>query len=191
MCDMTLSYVCHDSFICVTSLIHMCNTTETWLCPVCCLKRVCAYSTWYQGLLSVNRARLSVYRLLLSVNVALLSVYRVLLSVCRVLLSVHRARLSVYRLLLSVDVALLSMYRILLSVPRARLSVYRVLVGVHRHKGVCVLFACVILVVHMCDMTRSFVWHDNSYTYVTRLMHMCDMTHLWVWHDSSICVTHA
>jgi len=30
MCDMTHSYVWHDSFICVTWLIHMCDKTHSW-----------------------------------------------------------------------------------------------------------------------------------------------------------------
>jgi len=32
------------------------------------------------------------------------------------------------------------------------------------------------------------VWHD-SFICVTWLIHMCDMTHSYVWHDSFICVT--
>jgi len=31
-------------------------------------------------------------------------------------------------------------------------------------------------------------WHD-SFMCVTWLIHMCDMTHSYVWHDSFICVT--
>jgi len=38
--------------------------------------------------------------------------------------------------------------------------------------------------IHICDMTRSHVWHDSS-TCVTWLIYMCDMTHSHVWHDSS------
>ena len=37
MCDMTHSYVWHDSFICVTWLIHMCDMTHlsrTWTCDM-------------------------------------------------------------------------------------------------------------------------------------------------------------
>jgi len=40
----------------------------------------------------------------------------------------------------------------------------------------------------VCDMTRSYVWHD-SFSCVTWLVYMCDMTHSYVWHDSS-CVWH-
>jgi len=41
--------------------------------------------------------------------------------------------------------------------------------------------------IHMCDITHSHVWHD-SFTYVTWLILMCDVTHSQVWHDSFICV---
>ena len=48
-------------------------------------------------------------------------------------------------------------------------------------------FICVTWLIHMCDMTPSHVWHD-SFLCMTWLLHMCDMTHQYVWHDSSICV---
>ena len=62
---------------------------------------------------------------------------------------------------------------------------------------------CVTWVIRMCDMTRSYVWHDFS-IYVTWLIHnsyislvicmthsyVCQgMTHSYVWHDSLVCVT--
>jgi len=50
------------------------------------------------------------------------------------------------------------------------------------------MFICVTWLVHMCDMTRSYVWHD-SIICVTWLVHMCHMTRSYVWHDSFICVT--
>ena len=46
----------------------------------------------------------------------------------------------------------------------------------------------VINLIHMCDMTQSYVWHD-SFICVTWRIHMCDMTHSYVWHDSFICAT--
>ena len=59
----------------------------------------------------------------------------------------------------------------------------------------CVKYSiCVTWLIHMCDMTHSYVWH-NSFICVTWLIHvawpihMCDMTHSYVWHDSFICVT--
>jgi len=68
-------------------------------------------------------------------------------------------------------------------------------------------FKCVPWLIHVCDMSNSYMWHDSpsvcmtwriassvchdSYTSVTCLLHTCDMTrHLYVWHDSSsLCVT--
>jgi len=58
------------------------------------------------------------------------------------------------------------------------------------------IFICVTWLIHMCDMTHSYVWHD-SFTCVPCLIHMCDMTHSYmrhdnhsdVWHDSFTCVT--
>jgi len=49
-------------------------------------------------------------------------------------------------------------------------------------------FICVTWLIHMCDMTHSYVWHD-SFICVTWLIHMCDMNHSFVWHDSFICLT--
>jgi len=49
-------------------------------------------------------------------------------------------------------------------------------------------FICVTWLIHMCDMTHSYVRHD-SFICVTWLIHMCDMTHSYVWHDSFICAT--
>jgi len=49
-------------------------------------------------------------------------------------------------------------------------------------------FICVTWLIHMCDMTHSHVWHD-PFIWVTWLIHMCDMTHSYAWHDPFICVT--
>jgi len=38
------------------------------------------------------------------------------------------------------------------------------------------LFICVTWLIHMCDMTHSYVWHD---------LFTCDMTHAFEWHDST------
>jgi len=56
--------------------------------------------------------------------------------------------------------------------------------------------------IHMCDMTHSYVRHDlfmcvtspcllsvTWLLYICRLIHMCDMTHSYVWHDPFTCVT--
>jgi len=39
---------------------------------------------------------------------------------------------------------------------------------------------CVTWLIHMCDMTHSYVWHD-SFICVTWFIHMCDMIHSYVW----------
>ena len=59
---------------------------------------------------------------------------------------------------------------------------------------VCDMAICVTWLVHMCDMTHSYVWH-GSFICVNVCVwygYMCDMTrsYVWhVWHDSCICVT--
>ena len=62
-------------------------------------------------------------------------------------------------------------------------------------------FNCVIWLIHLCDMTHSYVWHDSFicvtcpihaggwFICVTWRIHMCDMTHSYVWHDAFMCVT--
>jgi len=42
------------------------------------------------------------------------------------------------------------------------------------------LFDRATWLIHMCDMTHSYVWHD-SFICVTRLIHICDVTHSYVW----------
>jgi len=49
-------------------------------------------------------------------------------------------------------------------------------------------FICVTWLIHMCDMTRSYMWHV-SFICATWLVHTCDMSHSYVRHDSFICVT--
>jgi len=58
-------------------------------------------------------------------------------------------------------------------------------------------FICVAWLIHMCDLTYSYVRHDlfvcvigpHSCTCVKWHIHMYDTTHSYVWHDSFICVT--
>jgi len=45
-----------------------------------------------------------------------------------------------------------------------------------------------IWLIHMRDMTHSYVWHD-SFICLTWLVHMCDMTHSYAWRDSFVRVT--
>jgi len=63
-------------------------------------------------------------------------------------------------------------------------------------------FICVTWVVHMCDMTRSYMWHDQQHLHarfanlmacsavcVTWLICVCAMTHSHLWRDSLTFVT--
>jgi len=60
-------------------------------------------------------------------------------------------------------------------------------------------FKCATWRLDMCDMTNSFVWHDEFICVTWRIhlcdmthsmcIHMCDMTHLYVWHNAFKCVT--
>jgi len=70
-------------------------------------------------------------------------------------------------------------------------------------------FICVTWLIHMCDMTHSYVWHDSficdmthwlrdmthwcvrydSSIYVIWLIHMYAMTESYMWRDPFICVT--
>jgi len=50
------------------------------------------------------------------------------------------------------------------------------------------LFTCATWLIHMCDMTHSYVRHD-SFICATWLIHMCDMTLSHVRHDLFICMT--
>ena len=47
----------------------------------------------------------------------------------------------------------------------------------------CGTFLSLVWLIHMCDMTHSYVW-SHSFICVTCLIHICDMTHLHVCHDS-------
>jgi len=48
-------------------------------------------------------------------------------------------------------------------------------------------FTCLTWLIHMCEMTHSYVWHD-SFIHITTLSHMCDTTCSNIWHDSFTCI---
>jgi len=45
-----------------------------------------------------------------------------------------------------------------------------------------------IALIHMCDMTHSYVWH-SAFIFGTWVIRMCDIAHSYVWHDVFICET--
>ena len=50
-------------------------------------------------------------------------------------------------------------------------------------------FICVPWLIHTCDMSYSHMWHDSFICVPWLLIHMCDMTHSHAWHVSFTCVT--
>jgi len=56
----------------------------------------------------------------------------------------------------------------------------------HLHTYVFTLVSWLFILIHMCDMTPSYVWQD-SFICVTWLMHTCAMSHSYACHDSLIC----
>jgi len=62
---------------------------------------------------------------------------------------------------------------------------------VWRDSFICVtwlIHMCVTCLIQMCDVTHSYVWRV-SFICVMWLIHMCDVSHPYVWRDSFICVT--
>ena len=55
--------------------------------------------------------------------------------------------------------------------------------SIHMFNGETQLHPCTHAHIHMCDTLC------DSFMCVTWLIHVCDMTHSYVWHDSFICVT--
>jgi len=63
--------------------------------------------------------------------------------------------------------------------PVARMMHHRNSPTSHRRcGGVLSINICMTWLIHMCDMTHSYVWHD-SFICVTWLIHVCDMTHIY------------
>jgi len=61
--------------------------------------------------------------------------------------------------------------------------------GTRHDSSMCVMTCiCVTWLIHICDVTHSYVRHD-SFECATWRIHMCNMTHPYVRHDSFICAT--
>ena len=171
MCDMTHSYVWHDSFICVTWLIHMCDMTHyVWrdlsMCVIFCHVKhdewfICA--TW-------------------------------LIHMCKMTHSYVWHNSIDYAMYVWHDIYKCAMSRRLIS------QVTHIWHSLIQRNGAFSTWtsggfdskshwhACATWLIHMCDMTHSYVQHD-SFICVSWLIHMCYMTHSYVWHDSFIFVT--
>jgi len=167
------SYVCHDSSIYVTWLIHVCDVEckdseydlshicVTHMNESCCIPRQTGKRrlwAWHSHLSDVTLVKHIRIRVFLVCDMSTPQVCDMVSNSC----VWHDSFISVTWLTYMCDMT---------------------------HSCVwCDSFICVIWLIHMCAMTRSYVWYD-SFICVPWLVHMCDMSHSCVWHDSFICVT--
>jgi len=190
MCDMTHSYVWHDSFICVTWLIHMSHSICHWYD---------AFNVSHIALAMCDMTHSYVW------HDSFICVPW-LIHMCA---TIHAYVWHDWFMC----VTWLNTNRYLeCPTPRARECV------THWCRSLCVYVTWLIhlcdtlmlLTVYVCDMTYSLVWHADAAHCVgvshdpsicvtcwchslcvcaTWLIHLCDMTYSYVWHDSCVCVT--
>jgi len=159
MCDMTHSYVWHDSFRCVTWLIHMCDMTHSHVTRLTHMCDMTHSYVWHDSFICVTW----------------------LIRGCDITYEWVTSHMKWV------------MSQIWMTHARLTLS------AIER-----------LPLIHMCDTTHSYVWHNSFISNVTPcamthscvktapLIHMCDTTHsthshVWhgshVWHDSFINVS--
>ena len=212
MCDMTHSYVWHNSFICVTWLIRrqlarseLCRSYErtvrqTWMSHVTIHSYtsstwfICMTHAWHDSLIGVTwlihtcdmthpRSRWQIARHDSFVIVIWLN------HMCDMTQSWVRrvAHWHVWHDPVMCVTWLIYTWAMTQSCAR-RGSLLCMTRPIHMCDmtnlyGSHDSFICVTWLIHMCDMAHSYVWHD-SFICVTWLIHMCDMTHSYVWHDT-------
>jgi len=196
-CDMTHSYAWHDSFIRLTWLIHTCDMThkishfniisesqqsetftrETWL-----HMWIMTHSSYQNYCDSLTLKELLSFWIPLTKWLVLWYHWRVVIHIRgRVTPHVNEwFEKKTRHVTLHVNAPCHTFFTILcLDIS---------FVFFRRHDTTTFVARCVTWLIHMCDTTHPYVWHDSSIC-VTRLIHMCDTTDPFVWHDSSICVT--
>jgi len=192
MCDTTHSYVRHDSFICVTWLLHTCDITWYGVALVSRIDKMiglfCKRAPWKRRYSSKET--------------------------CHFIDPTDRSHPIPARGHLYVwhDSSICATWLIHVrdTTPMCDITSYlRLLLEAiymcdmtHSYKWHD-SFICVTWPLHMCDMTPSYVWHNfilvvtarghsyvwhDSFICVTRLIHMCDTTHSYVWHESFMSV---
>jgi len=168
LCDMTHSYVWHDSFICVTWLIHTCNMTPSYV-----------WHDSFSASLGQSLTRPFHARLTFSGPhaPAAAGVLYDMNHSCMTWL-VHMSTTN------SCVTWLIHVWHDSLKCDMTH-SCVTWLIRVWNDS---------FYDSFMYNMTRScvnrltHVWHD-SFMCVPWLIHMCNMTHSYVWHDSFTCVT--
>jgi len=175
--DVSHSCVQHDSFTCVTWLIHMCDMTHSHVLHhslrcVTYAKQTCAYATHSctKKLMQTDARTQMIYvRATVSTNIWMswsmnepchLNEYvtHELTHMCYMALSLVRHDSFICATWL---------------IHMCSLALSRV-----RHDS----FVCATWLIHVCDMTRSHVLH-GSFTCATWRIHVCDMTHSHVTYE--------
>ena len=172
--DMTHSHVRHDSYMCVTWLItHTCVWHDSYMW-VTRLKHVCV--TWLthaqMELCTLKRPSLTS----LSLSFIVTNQYNLCHEPIQLMELCTLKRPSLTSLSLSFIVT--NQYNLC-------------------HEPIQLMKLCTLkrpsltCLIHMCDVTHSWVWHDSPLIHVCNVTHtsrggvyVCDMTHSRVWHDS-------
>jgi len=190
MCDMTHSYVWHDSFICVTWLIHMCDMTHSYvwqasfICgtwPICLCDVTFSY-VWKWLIRWCDRTHSYVGHGAFIEEMWLIHMHDMACSMCVACLS--RLHVCVYMCVYVFMCDMTDSYVRHDSITAAYRGAWLSHLSWHDSS------TCVTRLIHMWDMTCSYVFHD-SVIYMTWLIHMCDMTQIFQHpggHDSVICV---
>jgi len=193
MCDLTHSYVWHDSFICVTWLIHMGHhSCRTWL-----------IHTWHDSFIwdtthvghdsSIRDLSYSyVSHYLLQSTVAALE--RVMSSARSATQLQHHCNSVGLHVPLQSAVAAGAAEGRLCGMTRS--CVWHDSF-IHGGQDSCICDIAhsymwhgsfVTWLIRLCGMAHSYMWH-GSFIYVTWLIHICDMAHSCMWHGSFMYVT--
>jgi len=166
-------YLCHDSFICVTWLIHTCDMTrDAFMCVRCRAKaefQDIQYELWKHVSVPVTY----------NMNHGIWVWGRTCVCVW------HDSSICVIWIIHMCYMTHLYVWRD--SPICVRDMMQHELCNIHLcHNS----FTYVTWLIHMCDMTCSPVWHD-SFKCVTWCIHVCYMTHSCVPHVIHICnMTH-
>jgi len=177
-CAMTHSYVGHDSFIGVPQLIHMCAMTHAYVWHECAIAQgtdVCGRETQREK----ESEQIS--------EASSLPIFFLICKLTAELTLKINSSWNILRILVYSSEYLENLFFIPMRIfwdffwnPLRR--------GFGRPAPPKFATSEGLWLIHMCDVTHSYVWHD-SLVCVTWPIHMCDMTHSHVCHNSCICVT--